>query len=54
MSRGEGDSRTRFVADELDALGKIDGLAGAPQRLRDLGPVCAGLPVGWTAVRNLR
>ncbi len=40
MSRGEGDSRTWFVVDELDALGKIDGLADALQRLRKFGGRC--------------
>jgi hypothetical protein len=41
MSRGEGDSRTWFVVDELDALGKIEGLADALQRLRKFGGRCA-------------
>ena len=45
MARGESDShsegaRTWFVVDELDALGKIDGLADALQRLRKFGGRC--------------
>lgn len=37
MSRPEGDSRTWFVVDELDSLGKIDGLRDGAQRLRKFG-----------------
>ena len=37
LSRNEGDSRLWFVIDELDALGKIDGLSDALTRLRKFG-----------------
>ncbi len=50
MSRGEGDSRTWFVVDELDALGKIDGLADALQRLRKFGGRCV---IGFQSVGPL-
>ena len=50
MARGEGDSRTWFVVDELDALGKIDGLADALQRLRKFGGRCV---LGFQSVGTL-
>ena len=37
LSLNEGDSRLWFVIDELDALGKIDGLSDALTRLRKFG-----------------
>lgn len=37
LSLDEGDSRLWFVIDELDALGKIDGLSDALARLRKFG-----------------
>jgi type IV secretory pathway TraG/TraD family ATPase VirD4 len=37
LSQNEGDSRLWFVIDELDALGKIDGLSDALTRLRKFG-----------------
>lgn len=37
MDRPFGDSRTWFVIDELDALGKIEGLRDGAQRLRKFG-----------------
>jgi len=40
MNRGEGDQRLWFVADELDALGQIDGLKDALARLRKFGGRC--------------
>ncbi len=41
MSRPEGDQNpTWFVADELDAIGKIEGLDDALQRLRKFGGRC--------------
>ena len=40
MNRGEGDQRLWFVVDELDALGKIDGLKDALARLRKFGGRC--------------
>jgi type IV secretory pathway TraG/TraD family ATPase VirD4 len=40
LSLGEGDCRTWFVVDELDALGPIDGLADALPRLRKFGGRC--------------
>jgi type IV secretory pathway TraG/TraD family ATPase VirD4 len=41
LSMGEGDWRTWFAVDELDALGPIDGLADALPRLRKFGGRCA-------------
>jgi len=40
MSLGETDNRLWFAVDELDALGAIDGLAGALPRLRKFGGRC--------------
>lgn len=40
MSRHEGDQHLWFVADELDALGAIDGLKDALARLRKFGGRC--------------
>jgi len=40
MDRPEGDQRLWFVVDELDALGKIDGLKDASARLRKFGGRC--------------
>lgn len=40
MSRGEGDSHTWFVVDELDALGKINDLPSGMVRLRKFGGRC--------------
>jgi type IV secretory pathway TraG/TraD family ATPase VirD4 len=40
MDRSEGDQRLWFVVDELDALGKIDGLKDALARLRKFGGRC--------------
>ncbi|HVW69137.1 MAG TPA: type IV secretion system DNA-binding domain-containing protein [Steroidobacteraceae bacterium] len=40
MNRSEGDRRTWFVVDELDALGQIDGLKDALARLRKFGGRC--------------
>ena len=40
LSLPEGDARLWFVIDELDALGKIDGLADALARLRKFGGRC--------------
>ncbi len=40
MSRREGDQHLWFVADELDALGAIDGLKDALARLRKFGGRC--------------
>jgi type IV secretory pathway TraG/TraD family ATPase VirD4 len=41
LSLGEGDCRTWFAVDELDALGAIDGLSDALPRLRKFGGRCA-------------
>jgi type IV secretory pathway TraG/TraD family ATPase VirD4 len=41
LSLGEGDCRTWFAIDELDALGPIDGLSDALPRLRKFGGRCA-------------
>jgi type IV secretory pathway TraG/TraD family ATPase VirD4 len=41
LSLGEGDWRTWFAVDELDALGPIDGLSDALPRLRKFGGRCA-------------
>jgi type IV secretory pathway TraG/TraD family ATPase VirD4 len=41
LSLGEGDCRTWFAIDELDALGPIDGLSDALPRLRKYGGRCA-------------
>ncbi len=40
MSQPEGDHRLWFVVDELDALGRIDGLKDALARLRKFGGRC--------------
>ncbi len=40
MNREEGERRLWFVVDELDALGKIDGLKDALARLRKFGGRC--------------
>ena len=40
MNQGEGDQRTWFIVDELDALGEIDGLRDALARLRKFGGRC--------------
>jgi hypothetical protein len=40
MSLPEGDAKLWFIVDELDALGKIDGLADALARLRKFGGRC--------------
>jgi hypothetical protein len=40
MNRDEGDRRLWFVVDELDALGRIDGLKDALARLRKFGGRC--------------
>src|SRR3984957_19041347 len=40
LSMGEGDWRTWFAIDELDALGQIDGLKDALPRLRKFGGRC--------------
>ncbi len=40
MDRGEGNGRLWFVVDELDALGKIDGLKDALARLRKFNGRC--------------
>ena len=40
MSLGEGDHRLWFVVDELDALGRIDGLKDALARIRKFGGRC--------------
>ena len=40
LSRPEGDGRLWFIVDELDALGKINGLTDALARLRKFGGRC--------------
>lgn len=40
MNREEGDQRLWFIVDELDALGKIEGLKDALARLRKFGGRC--------------
>jgi type IV secretory pathway TraG/TraD family ATPase VirD4 len=40
LDKPEGDQRLRFVVDELDALGPIDGLKDALARLRKFGGRC--------------
>jgi type IV secretory pathway TraG/TraD family ATPase VirD4 len=40
LSASEGDQRLWFIVDELDALGKIDGLKDALARLRKFGGRC--------------
>ncbi|MDA8349126.1 MAG: type IV secretion system DNA-binding domain-containing protein [Pseudomonadota bacterium] len=41
LERPEGDARIWFIVDELDALGKIDGLSDALARMRKHGGRCA-------------
>jgi hypothetical protein len=50
MSRPEGDAGTWFVIDELDALGKIDGLTDALARLRKFGGRCV---LGFQSIGQL-
>jgi len=52
MSRPEGDTNpTWFVADELDAIGKIEGLDDALQRIRKFGGRCV---LGFQTIGKVR
>ena len=51
MSRGEGDFPTWFVTDELDALGKMEGIDDALQRVRKFGGRCI---LGFQTIQKLR
>ena len=52
MSRPEGDiAPTWFVADELDAIGKIEGLDDALQRIRKFGGRCV---LGFQTIGKVR
>ena len=51
MSRGEGDFATWFVADELDALGKMEGIDDALQRVRKFGGRCI---LGFQTIEKIR